>query len=123
MPAGRPSKVTPTLVKKANEYLATYKELGKNIPTVEGLAEFVALSRETLYARPEFSDTLGKIAEKQREDLQQNGLTGKFNPHFTKFLLSANHGMMEKSAVENSGEQKLVIETVSYADDKDSAAV
>lgn len=100
MPAGRPTKATPDNVAKAREYLATYKELGKNIPTVEGLALYLDVSRETLYARPEFSDTLRQIEAKQKEELVQNGLTGDFNPQFTKFLLSANHGLVEKSATD-----------------------
>ena len=117
MAGGRPTKATPQNVAKANDYVANPGKYGDNIPTVEGLSLILDISDDTIATRPEFSATLVKLRAEQKRKLMQNGLTGDYNPAFTKFLLSANHGMVEKSAVEQTGDSKLTVEIVKFGKD------
>ena len=54
MPAGRPSKYTEDTPNKVRQYLETYAELDKPckqlIPTVAGLALYLHVARETIWA-------------------------------------------------------------------------
>jgi len=101
-PGGAPTKATEATLEKARQYLNVWKSLGEAIPTVEGLAIYLGLHRDTLYARPEFSDTLLAIQQQAKYELQNGGLNGKFQPRFTQFMLAANHGMVEKTATDHT---------------------
>ena len=46
---------------------------------------------------PRFHDIMVDFEDFQKEILVKNGLLEKYNPGFTRFLLSANHGMKEKT--------------------------
>lgn len=46
---------------------------------------------------PEFSRALSKIDKEQKERLINNGLSGDYNSTIAKLILSANHGMAEKT--------------------------
>lgn len=54
----------------------------------------------------DFSHTMEKVRDTQRQLLITNGLKGSYNTRFAMFLLKANHGMSEKdlliSATQNS---------------------
>jgi hypothetical protein len=125
MAGGRPTKYSPTLVKKADEYLKIsqdeYDEFHKvrsnsektadgfdrilkvNLPTVEGFAAFIEVNGDTVvewakkYA--EFSAALAKIKRVQRERLMNNGLSGNYNSTIAKLILSSNHGMRERQDI------------------------
>lgn len=75
------------------------------LPTFEGLSILLNVHRDTLYAwakeNPEFSDTLDLLKKKQAEMLIQNGLSGDYNQTIAKLILSANHGMNEKTESES----------------------
>jgi hypothetical protein len=45
---------------------------------------------------------LKKIKDIQRERLLYNGLSGDYNSTIAKLVLSANHGMSEKSEVDHT---------------------
>ena len=106
---GRPTKFTTSTSKCVMFYI---KEcLSKGIfPTFEGLATFLGVGTRTLYdweiEHANFSQTMEKVRDTQRQLLITNGLTGSYNTRFAMFLLKANHGMSEKdpliSATQNS---------------------
>lgn len=110
---GRPTKMTPELLAKAQEYIdqATdeHKVVGENrptviwkvkLPTIEGLAVYLDISKETLYQWEKentgFSDVLTRVRNIQAERLINNSLAGNYNPVISKLLLS-KHGYIEKS--------------------------
>lgn len=110
---GRPTKYEgdEIMVAKVEEYLATcvdkereidkgYKIIVK-LPKREGLALFLDVDMGTLSEweeeYPEFSRALSKIDKEQKERLINNGLSGDYNSTIAKLILSANHGMAEKT--------------------------
>lgn len=127
MAVGRPTKLTDELIKQAENYLTTWKTVDQEaIPTIEGLAIRLGISRDTVYewrkvpvptegAIPEskslelhlqFSDIVNELQAKQARTLISNGLNGKFNPTITKLILSGKHNYVEKteSDLHHSGE-------------------
>ena len=109
MAGGRPTKYeNEVTLKKTEEYILNgFLQAGDVIPTKEGLSEYlgVACSTIELWAEKheEFSGSFRALVKKQSRILQNMGLLGTFNPTITKLLLSANHGMNEKTEVEKSG--------------------
>lgn len=84
----------------------TYKErLRVKIPSVEGLAIYLGIHRDTVYtwekAHPAFSDTLELLRLKQAERLLNNGLSGDYNSGITKVLLG-KHGYAEKKEIDHT---------------------
>lgn len=98
---GRPSKYTDELQARAEEYIATYAELGDVVPTVVGLALFLGVSTSTVYnwaseeVSQEFLDILTRVDQLQHQRLVNNGLAGTFNPAITKMMLT-KHGYSDK---------------------------
>ena len=98
---GRPTKYTPDTFKKIEEYLASCGKEQTSLPTVEGLAIYLDIRTETIYQwakiYPEFSDTIKKIAERQKQQLMDDGMYGgkEVNAAMAIFLLKVNHGMRE----------------------------
>lgn len=109
MPAGRPTKYTDEILANAKNYVDSFSELGEQVPTVAGLSLAIGVSRDTIYAwddnedLSEFSDTLERLRALQQMTLINKGLDGSHNPTIAKMLLSANHGMHEKSQSEHTG--------------------
>lgn len=122
MPAGRPTEYTEEYINKVDEYLAicideereyhktrgeksdSYeRRLNVKLPTIEGFAKFLDVSKRVLYdwkdKYPEFLHALEKIESEQKTRLLDNGLSGDYNPVIAKLVLSANHGMKERSDV------------------------
>lgn len=116
----RPIEYNDTFNVKAKEYLAScvdaieeyhktrgdksdgYERLVRvKLPTIEGLSVYLGVARSSIYEwkakYPEFSDTLDEILAVQSDRLQNNGLSGDYNPVIAKLLLSSNHGMKEKN--------------------------
>jgi len=104
----RPTKYNKEILEKANKYLTDYKnqELGKLIPSAEGLAIYLNVSTKTIYnwgnEHPEFLQTLGEVNTRQKILLLDGGLSGEFNSNITKLALG-NHGMSEKTEQKMSG--------------------
>jgi len=100
---GRPTKYSPALQKKADEYVNRLPE-GQIVHSVEGLALHLGIHRDTCYAWrdtiEDFSDTLESVMKMQAVALINNGLSGEFNSAITK-LMMANHGYRERSEVDN----------------------
>lgn len=113
MPGGRPTDYDDKVLEDTEWYLEHYndEEIGDAIPQIAGLAKYLKVSRDTIYEwmthedKKEFSDTCKAILSEQELALINKGLTGEFNPAFTKFVLSANHNMREKSDVTSDGKQ------------------
>ncbi len=114
MPAGRPTEYAgDETVQRLDAYLAALPE-DEVVPTVEGFGDLIGISKVTLYAwgekYPEFLNALERLKTKQGKMLQNSGLSGKFQQPITKLMLSANHGMAERSEQKNehSGNVTLV---------------
>lgn len=123
MPAGRPTKYTPELLKKAHHYLDEGWKVEDVIPSHVGLALELDITRKTLYEwaadekKQEFSDILDRILIKQQRVLIKNGLDNTFNSNITKLVLG-KHGFHDKQDTELTGKDggpltsKLVFEVV-----------
>lgn len=96
---GRPTKLTPELILKAQEYLNTYETV---VPTIEGLSLYLGVNRDTLYdwdatsRDAEFSDILSQLKAKQASELIDGTLRGKYNATIAKLILSGRHNYVEK---------------------------
>ena len=101
----RPTKQTPSLIKKAKEYIDEYESTyGDAIPSVVGLCSAINITRTTAYdwakdEDSEFSYILDKINEKQHQVLINKGLLGSFNSNITKLVLG-KHGYHDKQETE-----------------------
>lgn len=77
-----------------------------NLPTIEGLAEHLEISRSTLYLWQKqyssLSDIIEMLQQKQIRMLINSGLSGDYNSTISKVLLG-KHGYTDKSEVEQSG--------------------
>lgn len=120
MKEGRPSKYDEKYIDSVESYLNecqdeydefhktrgeksdTYDRLLKvRLPTIEDFARYIGVNKTTLYEwesiHPEFSNALETIRVEQKQRLIENGLSGDYNPLIAKLVLSANHGMAEKT--------------------------
>ena len=124
---GRPTKYEGNVtVKKVDEYLDTcideveifektvgdkstsYERILKtNIPSIAGLAIYLDLSKDTIYAwareYPEFSYALEKVSRLQEQKLINGSVAGTYNSTISKLIMSSNHGYKEKSDVTTDG--------------------
>lgn len=109
MPAGQPTKYTPQVIETINQYLKDAIPQNMKIPTVEGIALKLGISRDTLYewakVHEEFSDTLGKLKMMQKEALIETGIFGgkEINATIIGLLLKVNHDMVEVNRTELTG--------------------
>ena len=110
---GAPTKYKKEFIGKATEYLDTYEQLGDKIPTIEGFADHIEVSKKTIYnwvsgkkpiASKEFLHALERIGTRQGKILQNKGLDSTFNSTIAKLMLSANHDMREKTDTTSDGE-------------------
>ena len=110
---GRPTEYNEDILTRANEYLKlcedeeveqekkegwiTYKTKVR-LPTIEGLARYLQISRDTLYAwekkHAEFSYITEDLRLEQAEKLINGGLSGDYNPTISKVLMT-KHGYRE----------------------------
>ena len=108
-PEGRPTKYTPQAIEEINQYLIEATPQNMKIPTIEGIALRLGISRDTLYewakVHPEFSDTIGRMKMMQKEALIETGIFGgkEINPTIIALLLKVNHDMIETTRTELGG--------------------
>lgn len=118
-PAHRPTKYDPIFIDKVEEYLKdcsdrdyefhktrgdrsdSYEEkVSAKIPTIEGFALYLNVTRKTLYnwqeEHEDFADELDRILIEQKLRLINRGLDGTYNATIAKLVLSSNHGMKER---------------------------
>ena len=94
-------------VSKFNEDKSGWQNVGiklkVKLPTIEGFALFIGVSKKSLYnweeKYPEFLHALEKIRTEQHNRLINMGLSGDYNSTIAKLILSSNHGMREKADV------------------------
>ena len=100
---GRPTLYNPIFIDKVKEYLGTTGKEQTSLPTVEGFAIYLDVSRDSLYEwakkYPKFSDTLKIIEIRQKQQLIDDGIYGgkEVNSTIVKLLLQNNHGMKERT--------------------------
>jgi hypothetical protein len=121
-PGGRPTVATPENVAKAWEYIESGWQTREKFPTVEGLALTLRISKESLYAREEFSDALAEIRGQQVTDLIAKGLDGTYNSAIVKLMLTAKHGFVEQSDI-TSGGKSLVSDVKELTDEQLNARI
>lgn len=127
---GRPSEYKEEYIDKVDEYLEANQDeeiqlvkqsnsekgyemydnkLKVKLPTIEGFAHFIGVSKKTLYnwrdEHEDFLHALEKIEVEQKERLINSGLSNDYNSTIAKLILSSNHGMREKSDVTTDGEK------------------
>lgn len=128
---GRPTKYKPEFIQKADEYIKkcqdeetdwlksytegkvsgeTYEHRVKvNLPTHEGFATSLQVDITSLYEwarkNKQFSLALSRISTAQKERLLSKGLSGDYNSTIAKLILSANHGMKEKTDVTSNDKE------------------
>lgn len=110
---GRPKEYRDVFVEDVYKYVVECANKTADgdvfLPTVEGLAKEMGYSKETIYQwakeKQDFSDALEFLKNSQCVDLVNKGLAGKFNPTIAKLVLSANHGMREKTDVTTDDKQ------------------
>lgn len=116
-PFGRPTSYKPSVIKKALKYIdsceTTYEldERGKVVvnvvlPTIEGLAIRLHVSRSTLYEwkkkHADFSDIIERLLNTQFVELLQQALAGNYNATIAKVLL-IKHFNREKKMLTKRG--------------------
>jgi len=107
---GQPTKYSPEVNDKVDEYLSTCGREQTELPTYEGLAIMLCVNPDTLYewakVHKEFSESLAKILAYQKKQLINDGIYGgkEVNSTIVKLLLQNNHGMREK--VDNTTDGK-----------------
>lgn len=104
--AGRPTKYTDAIQKKADKYVdGGFTECGDIVPSRAGLALELRVSRETLTnwekAHPKFLGTLERLSWIQERVSLNGGLKGELNSTIVKLLLS-NHGYSESSKLDHT---------------------
>lgn len=99
MVTGRPTDYSEEILKQTKQYI----DLTTNLPTIQELAYSLKVNQDTIYEwakkHKEFSETLDDLRNKQATQLINRGLTGDYNPAIAKLILSANHGMKERSDI------------------------
>lgn|SRR3990167_4165735 len=103
---GRPTKYIPDIIyPKIEEYLNECGREQTELPTVEGLALKLSVNSDTVmeWAKkyPEFSEYLKKLAQKQKNQLMNDGMYGgkEVNAGMAIFLLKAIHGLREEPTI------------------------
>lgn len=115
----RPSEFKEEYINMADVYLAEKKDsveivnnktiIKVNLPTIEGYASKIGVTKKTLYnwakKHPKFLHSLKKIKNEQKERLINNGLGNTYNSTIAKLILSSNHGMREGTDITTDGKE------------------
>lgn len=104
---GAPTKYTPKMQAKAEDYLAHYADYGDVVPTLIGLAYHLCVANMTVYNwatedNPKFLGVFTRVQQLQHNKLVNGGLMGDLNPAITKMMLT-KHGYSDKTVQEVSG--------------------
>lgn len=88
------------------KFTAYKQKLTVKLPTIEGLAGFLGIHKDTIYEwekiHSEFSDVINILRSNQARELINKGLSGDYNPIIAKLLLM-KHGYTDKVENEHSG--------------------
>jgi hypothetical protein len=111
MKEGRPTKYNESFCNSLQDYIKTTGREQTSLPTVEGFAIYLGVSRDTIYEwakqHKEFSDTVRELMTIQAKQLVDDGIYGgkEINASIVKLLLQANHGMRERTDVTSDDKQ------------------
>lgn len=100
-PGGRPTKFSPAVYNQVEQYLSTCGKENMSLPSIEGLADYIDVDTDTIVEwgkiHPEFSVAIKKLANKQKQQLIDDGMYGgkEVNAAMAIFLLKVNHGMKD----------------------------
>lgn len=93
----------PTLIPTESSYIVIHNAA---VPTIDDYAEFLEVHPDSLVnwgrAYPDFARVLDRILRLQKQLILNNGLAGRYNSTIAKLALNVNHGMVEKSQVDNT---------------------
>lgn len=121
MAAGRPLEYdSERHVLEAMKYIASCEDKTENgqlvqvkVPTIEGLALYLRISRDTVYTwskqYSEFSDIIEQLKLTQADRLINNGLSGSYNSTIAKVILT-KHGYTDKQEIEQKTEHSGTIQ-------------
>lgn len=104
-PGGRPSEYDPSFKNDVEDYLKTTGREQTALPTIEGFAIYLGVTKKTLYnwaeKYEEFLHALDEILTHQGNQLINDGIYGgkEVNATIVKLLLQNNHGMKERQDV------------------------
>lgn len=104
----RPTECVPEIIELAKAYINSCEdtETTVKIPTIEGLALYLQISRKTLYnwedSNEEFLHIMEELRHKQADRLLNNGLSGRYNSTISKVILT-KHGYRE--GIEQTGKE------------------
>jgi hypothetical protein len=100
--AGRPTNYSDEILEKTKEYInGGWQNTGDAIPTIEGLAVYLGVSRRVIYKwrdeedKQEFMHILDEVQALQLRTLLNNGLINNFNSSITK-LMMVKHGYTDR---------------------------
>jgi len=102
---GHPTKYNVGVLKKVEEFTLK-REIEGMIPTTQGLSAYLNVNPDTIFewanVHREFSESLKKMLAIQADMMQTKGLSHKYNPVMSIFLLKNNHGFKDKTEVDNT---------------------
>ena len=122
---GRPSKLNDEVLAQAMYYIENHQDFGDVVPTIEGLAYELHVSRSTLYKWVDEHDGFSYIFERlkaaQAKKLLSGGLSSELNATITKLMLT-KHDYSDKQDVDVMSRGKTiasptVIQLVGVSDD------
>lgn len=143
-PGGRPTLYSEQMLIEAQKYIDNCEDeevsivsiQGENytkyetrfkvkLPSLEGLALHLQITRSTLYQwkerHKEFSDIIETLLQKQAEKLLNNGLAGSYNSTISKVILT-KHGYTDKQEIDQKTEHSgSVNHTIDYTKLSDAA--
>lgn len=105
----RPTDYNENTISQAKDYINSCKDSDKtvNLPTAEGLALYLGVSRRVLYDWADkyeaFLHILDELNSEQAKRLINNGLSGKYNSNIAKLVL-AKHGYKDQLGLSGEGE-------------------
>lgn len=113
---GRPTKYYPEIYGDIEAYLLTTGRENTKLPTIEGLALYLNVHKDTLYEwakeNREFSDALDKLKMLQKEQLINDGIYGgkEVNSAIVKLVLGHNHGMTDAptTLIQNNNYKEII---------------
>lgn len=105
MAGGRPTDYSEDIIVKAHDYFVNYNKTYKDpIPSIEGLAICLGISRDTIYEwsshedKKEFTDIVNRLRTLKSRELQNGGVTKKFDGKITALLLG-HEGYRDKKDI------------------------
>ena len=111
--AGRPTKYTPEILAKAQDYLLRWKQIGDVIPMIAGLACHLEVGKRTVEDwekdedKSEFSHVCTRVRVLQEQALINKGLSRESDASLSKLLLM-KHGYSDRQEVDHtSGGEKI----------------